>query len=367
MDVANQILTQLSEADRLANARNPHCRRLALVLLDNIVELQLRRQAERAFIFDATRWKAVRAHNRSKRRQVLRYHAPLVEFAQSQGWIDRDDEILIKFAHQVRNSTYHEGRFDSSDGELAIRLLYGLIKRRFPEWGTGRGIFFCPDEAPMPISKAHLNESGRAPLFADDADPPAKEKAMSLDDGREWILQIPRVLTYEGERSTREIIHDRIASYIDAVERDVLWIRKDSKGLNLLDMLSWRLTILTPAFSQAYLRGEHASDYNWALNVYASLLPEEERLLDIDSPHDRAAACNDLFRKHRFRKEFMPIRQLRRLRESAMKALSLPEARSIQWFLKMEERLREKSEVLREFSRDLDGYIQWLVDFARGK
>ena len=52
MRIKNQIFMQLREANRYACAKNPHLRRLAVVLLDNIIEFQLWRKADRAFLFE---------------------------------------------------------------------------------------------------------------------------------------------------------------------------------------------------------------------------------------------------------------------------------------------------------------------------
>ena len=127
MDVLNQILVQLAEADRLACAANPHCRRLAVVLLDNIVEVQLRRKTEMEFLFDRTTWySGPRKHDYRTRRAIMRVHPKLVAFAQRQEWLDSGEAQVLSYAHRIRNETYHEGGFNALDGEIAIRMLYSF-------------------------------------------------------------------------------------------------------------------------------------------------------------------------------------------------------------------------------------------------
>src|SRR4051794_8386983 len=82
VETVNQIILTLKEADTFARSRNPHHHRLAIVLLDNIIELQLRRKAETAFAFDRTNWfSGVRKHGSKQRKNVSRFHAPLLALA----------------------------------------------------------------------------------------------------------------------------------------------------------------------------------------------------------------------------------------------------------------------------------------------
>src|SRR5688572_23713452 len=102
MEQSNQVFLQLREANRYALVQNPVLRRLAVVLLDNIVELQLSRKAQNALMFDeTTRYAGVRQHDRKVRRNVGRFHAELVGFAKAQGWINEQDCSLLQYAHEV--------------------------------------------------------------------------------------------------------------------------------------------------------------------------------------------------------------------------------------------------------------------------
>ena len=131
MDKINQTLLTIIEANRLATAKNPHAHRLALILLDNLVEVQLRRKSESEFGFDRTNWMTgVREHNKKERQQVKRFHAPLLELATKKSWISRDDAKILAFAHRLRNTTYHEGTSDDPiELEIGLTLLFRFVVR----------------------------------------------------------------------------------------------------------------------------------------------------------------------------------------------------------------------------------------------
>src|SRR5262245_30796096 len=104
METVNQIIVTLKEADIFARSRNPHHHRLAVVLLDNIIELQLRRKSERTFAFDETTWfSGVRKYDQKQRKKVSRNHADLLALAVAESWISEDESKLLAFAHRIRN------------------------------------------------------------------------------------------------------------------------------------------------------------------------------------------------------------------------------------------------------------------------
>ena len=140
MQNINQILISVIEANRLATSANPHHHRLALVVLDNVIELQLRRKSETALMFDDTTWySGVRKYDRKRRKQISRFHAELLALAVDENWITEQDSLLLSFAHKLRNHAYHEGLpEDENDLKLGITLLFRFVVEHFPKWrGAG--------------------------------------------------------------------------------------------------------------------------------------------------------------------------------------------------------------------------------------
>src|SRR5882724_9052251 len=103
MRTNQQIIYQLGEASRLAALPNPHAKRLALLMLDNLAELLIRWRSEMELIGDTTSWMGLRVHSARVRQGVDRWHAPLLRFARSHDWIDDAALDALTYAHSVRN------------------------------------------------------------------------------------------------------------------------------------------------------------------------------------------------------------------------------------------------------------------------
>ena len=131
----NQILITITEANRLAIAMNPHHQRLALLLLDNVIEIQLRRRSEMAMMFDETTWySGVRKYDRKRRKKIARFHGELLALAVEEDFITAQVQQLLSYGHRLRNHLYHEGREeDRTDLELGLCLLFRFIAKYFPD------------------------------------------------------------------------------------------------------------------------------------------------------------------------------------------------------------------------------------------
>ncbi len=162
----NQVILTLCEADHFAQSQNPHHHRLAIVLLDNIIELQLRRKSEATFACDDASWfLGVRKHDRKQRKNVSRNHADLLVLAVCRAWwISGDESKLLAFAHRIRNRAYHEGDSeDPVDLRIGITLLYRLIRRHFPIWRNGWNALQQFPNPAIPVADAAQDKSGHSP------------------------------------------------------------------------------------------------------------------------------------------------------------------------------------------------------------
>ena len=101
--------------------------------------------------------------------------------------------------------------------------------------------------------------------------------------------------------------------------------------------------------------------------MYLAILDNEEKLLDIVDPTERARAFHSLLDAHSFVRDPFCAADLDAWREEAATITSFSEGQGIAVFLEMEEDLYRIGRALAELASDLDGHIQMLVDEARGK
>jgi hypothetical protein len=370
METVNQIILTLKEADALACAQNPHHQRLAIVLLDNIVELQLRRKSEEAFASDRTTWNSgVRKLSLKRRKSVSRYHAELLMLAVDKSWITEDDSRLLAYAHRIRNRIYHEGSpEDSTDLVLGLTLLYRFIRHHFPIWRSGEMIEIS-SEPPVAIDDAKNDASGRSPLlFAiEDVDHgDAFALSRRFQSGEHWSRILHQCLSFSDSFDVRPLIKPRIYNLIDVVQDSFDYLTKyDDTDFNAV--LAQRFTIMTRFFWRKKMDGKTMKDPIAALNIYLAVLNSEERLLDIANKSERAAEFHKLVHEHEYQDDVIASLQLDRYRQVADSVTTQSESAGISHFLQVEQRLEAIGRAASECASDLEGYNQHMIDLMRGK
>ncbi|HET6324465.1 MAG TPA: hypothetical protein VFG04_07175 [Planctomycetaceae bacterium] len=370
METVNRILVTLVEANHLACATNPHHQRLAIVLLDNIIELELRRTAEKAFLWDRTTWYAgVRKHNRKRRNLVSRQFHELLTLAAEESLITDDDTQQLAYTHRVRNRVFHQGwPEDSSDLLLSITLLYRFIRRHFPIWRSS-GWLMLPRESAIPIAEAKDDHSGRAPLLFGFEDPKSEECLdfmHGFQSESHWSRVLEHCLTFDDSRDVRPLIKQRITNLLDKIEQRIDYLT-ESDLTDFNSVLAQRFSIMTPVFEEYEIQGKAMRDPATALNIYLAVLDSEERLLDIADPAERAAKFHEILDAHKFRPDIISSLQLDEYRQRAQRVTTQSEPIGITQFLEIEERLEAVGRAASECALDLDAYEQWMLDCSRGK
>jgi hypothetical protein len=364
VETVNQIIVTLKEADAFARSRNPHHHRLAIVLLDNIIELQLRRKSETAFAFDRTNWfSGVRKHGSKKRKNVSKYHAALLDLAVSESLITEAESRLLDFAHRIRNRAYHEGEpEDKVDLQLGITLLYRFIRRRFPEWKNGRFGMAETPRRPIPIQDAGTDESGWSPLlfgFEEDG------RYNFLSDDH-WSQVLDRCLIYDDSIDVRPLIKRRIDNLLDEVQG---WLDQITEGdnMNFVPVLADRFSALSHVFCCCPKVSKSRIAEVGALNVYLAVLDHEERLLDVEDEAERDKEFRKLVREHDFQGDVISSLDIGKYRAIAEAVPAGTETEGIAQFLQIEKELLKIARAARECACDLDTYIEFLIDERRGK
>ncbi len=256
MESMNKIFMQLREADKYARAKNPHLRRFAVMLLDNVIELQLRRKAQWESARDRTTWyDGVRRHGHKVRKQVLRNNAELYEFARQIDWISEDGYRILTYAHEVRNECYHEGRYERIDVELAIRLLYKFIREYFPTWRTCLPMISISPYDAIPIEEA-AEDGGFSPLIVIPGEFWRDELKQSdvVQDPKYWEGALDRLLRYTPADDLRMLIFKKLTELLDSTETYLDSITENPMDYNWV--LSNRFCVCTPAFIEWIKEGQ---------------------------------------------------------------------------------------------------------------
>ena len=367
----NQILITVIEANRLAKADNPHFQRLALVLLDNVIELQLRRKAKSALLFDDTTWySGVRKHDRKRRKKISRFHGELLDLAVEESWITTQDALLLSYAHSLRNHAYHKGLpKDETDQQLGISLLFRFVCKYFPKWRGSGLLMAIPSESAIPCELAVADSSGRAPMlfgFEEMLPDDIFGGTSGFHESEHWEQVLLKIVSYNYSRDVRPLIQKRIENLVNALRENIEFLTQyDDNDFN--GVLAHRFAILTPVFRRNSRKGKELYDPRVALNIYLAVLEHEERLLDISDPTERANEFAQVVNSHGYEKDIISSIDFDKYDSLIRNVTSASESEGIATFLDVEEKLSSLSIAVEECAMDLDGYTQLMIDLARGK
>lgn len=167
MENIYKVKTQLEEAARFANSSVLGHDRLAVILMDNLVEIQLGRQMHFRFRTEFLNDYKTLKYPLDKRQEILGKHDKLLKACFEEGIVTAHERAMISFCHDIRNRVYHKGDDHSLLIRIALSTLYEIILHRQPEWGGGTDMIGVPismDGTPIdmehPFSKERKKELG---------------------------------------------------------------------------------------------------------------------------------------------------------------------------------------------------------------
>ena len=138
-------LEQLERAAKLLDEALPPCARLALILVDNVVEVAMYQRVRHEFAKDqAYRGFRPPKYAPKKRHDVLQYFDAKVKFVHAEiDIIDADDGRFLKFAHSLRNEAYHKDEYHRDVIIPVARTYLGMVCRLYPQIGIPAVVSSC--------------------------------------------------------------------------------------------------------------------------------------------------------------------------------------------------------------------------------
>lgn len=142
-----RLLRQLNEAQKYILRNDINTKRIAIILLDNFVEIQLYELVSNRFSWSNylySSYKRIDAeypykhYTKKEQEKALKYHDSLLKVALNEGFIDDEDINELTFAHEVRNKAYHRFEEEKTLTRVGIYLLYCVICKRQKIWGGGK-------------------------------------------------------------------------------------------------------------------------------------------------------------------------------------------------------------------------------------
>lgn len=361
MKTNQQIIFQLREASRLATSTNPHAQRLALLMLDNLAELLLRWRSEMELLADRTSWMGTRTHSARTRQRVNRWHADLLRFARSHDWIDDAAVDALTYCHGVRNEAYHSGDVEAESCELSILLLASCLREYLPRHHSGKAFTLLTSTA---VSLGDIEQEATGGAYVSMMGEVPKPPMGSLST-EYWTKCVNELLPPSVPERMTALLHSRLEAAFSSAKRRVEFITTDGLDVGLYDVVESRF--FNAGMMASPERKAPRLSVSGALNFYLALLPREEELLDVADPTERARRLHDLLQAHKPLTRELSTEHLHRQQQRVADALGRDLAEGLRTFLAVHRELQPILEALAEFSLDLDGHIQHLINVARGK
>lgn len=357
MYIKNQILIQLNEANLLASSEIPHKRRLAVILFDNIIEIQLRRKIDKIFSWDCTTWyNGSRKFTRQDRDKANKGFKDMLKFALNSKWITEDEREELAFCHSIRNLSYHTGKDDSyydqqlhKQVEIALYILYSFIETRFLEWGTCTSLIAGCPYPPQPGYKVVQ--------FGDykSSDP--------------WKTVLLSILNYQREKNVSNLISEYLNSSISETIDQISYISKYlSSGYDFNYVLN-QYWYLTDIFSNRIKKEDTLNDFDEILFQYSFLRKFQDHLDDIDDLNDRHQAAQDYYSGfcQKPDKYLIKWQDLEKLRLNSTAIRDKTSASAVKKFVSMRQRISNIQKDISSAYSDLDGYILSEYERYKGK
>jgi len=151
------LKTQLAEAAKLAIATDFAHQRLAVILLDNFIEIQLSSLMKKKFSYDDMFLSKPPKYNYALRKQITYNYDVLLKSVIDESIITADERDLLVFCHDVRNNLYHKIEEEHLVTSIALQFLVGLINKYQPQWRSGRDIMSWNMKTKDPYATADGN------------------------------------------------------------------------------------------------------------------------------------------------------------------------------------------------------------------
>jgi len=151
------LKTQLVEASKLCKSNHFRYRRMAVILLDNFIEIQLNSSIKSIFKYDGIFKFQEKKYTENNRKYILKNYDKLLDASYKEGFISKQEQYKLTFCHEIRNKLYHLLKEDSLLVEIALTILIDIIKVKQPLWKNAEdGVVY--EGATDPFTKYGKND-----------------------------------------------------------------------------------------------------------------------------------------------------------------------------------------------------------------
>lgn len=353
MENINRLLIQLDKAVNCTKSKYPQERAIAIILFDNLIEVQLYKTLTRKTFFNKKPKQGEKIIYRYQDRDLNNYK-DILKLASETSIISKTDRELLDLAHSIRNKIYHKGDFYDEDKiDLAMILYYIFLSENFKEMHCAYGFTSyqsTPAYEEIDFGQVVLNDKFKLGNTKEyfEASSDAIFSRWITANSLSGIITTIIIRQIEDIKNSLEFITSSIKDYdyykdlirynnfdnqpnginqensknIDFILLYFLFVRKNRDSLNCIQNTSLNLAEGESLFKNVLVKNEYKYPY-W---------------IDIEKIENRIKTF-----KHKSEEDI------------------------VKNFRDIESKIYNMYQDVSEAASALDGYIQYLVDVARGK
>lgn len=356
----NRILLQLNRVIECANSTFPQDKGIAVILFDNLIEVQLYKKAERIFMRDSTTWYGgkrkfdVKQTRNETTRKNGRYEH-LLKFSKTNKILDDNNLDILKYLHNIRNGVYHRGELNDLKLDLAIILYYGFLSKNLNNWGIYSQLICSPRDFPG-FDEIDFGQGIASNHFL-------------LDEKKYYNSALTAIFNrIEIKNNLAEQATYIVSEQLKRINWAIKFITKESKSINFYGVMA-KYWYLNDDFHEYYIKNWKPKNIDSILILYSFLREHKDNLDDISNLTERQKQGKQQLIKYRqqFKGQYPYWTNLKKIEERIKKFKGSKENTLMQNLRGIEENLSKLYSDLDEAALDLDVHLQELSDLARGK
>lgn len=334
MDKVVLLKTQLAEAAKFSRSKQLGHKRLAVILLDNFVEIQLSAMIRQKFHWDGMFNLQDKKYSHEKKIRILNHYDELLSTCVKENIISPEERRLLTYCHDIRNNLYHKGDEEKLLIQIAIITLYEIILRHQPTWKTTRPFTSWSKDTNDPYNP----KKGRRP-----------RQSWNSEDDWKFFLKKYFLCVDKRAKSGSKLLSDFLISKIRDTKSAIAYFEKE-------------FSIFFP------------STKDWSYNeflLYYSFLNNQkneiEKIKELKDIKAQRIQYDDLFSLYKRNWRYRKATRLKTLEQAFKKLAEEPIEKSIEKFVSYKDEVKIIHDAFQHAARDFDSAVELAIDMARDK
>lgn len=354
MNNINRLLLQLNKAIECSNSQYNQEKAIAIILLDNLIEVQLYKALTIKHFINKNSENLRRMFYRYKDRDLNNFET-LLKYSVKESIITQSERNFISFAHNIRNRVYHQGLYDEDKIELGLILYYVFINQKIFDWECSYGFTSYTDKPEY----EQIN-------FAQGV----LEKTGMLSEHKQYFnLSLEVILNkWNLKNSLATTCKLIVLDEIKSINSNIKFIEKTIQEENYYSefVKFWTFDYF---ITKNDANIENLKNLEYILLYYSFLKKYRDNLNCINDETEFYSKGKIWLKEYfiKYKCKYPYWTNLEKIKKRAMDFEKQSEEKVLQNFIDIQAKINNLYEDISEAASDLDGYLQFLYDQWRGK